>query len=96
MLGNPSWQQDQTKYKDVRLSDIELSVEAYSNIFTDIMIKNGFDMLKTGSGKIEVTKTDYINIFDKTRIRKMLQKDPTYKKITKELRNHIDNLEKLY
>lgn len=164
MLGNPSWQQDQTKYKDVRLSDIELSVEAYSNIFTDIMIKNGFDMLKTGSGKIEVTKTDYINIFDKTsnaseqggsnavttqcgdvfnitamintgyygtqslfstvsnvisilgiheykghginkynnkssghiKIRKMLQKDPTYKKITKELRNHIDNLEKLY
>ena len=163
-LGNPSWQQGRSKYIDVNISNVELSVEAYSNIFTDILVKNGFNMMETGSGKVEIAKTDGVNSFDwasnastssesiavtthggdvfnitalintgydgtqsffstvsnvvsilgvheykghglykynnkasgHIEIRKMLQKDPTYKKITKELKNHIDKLEYLY
>lgn len=43
-----------------------MSVYAYSNIFTDILIRYGYDMLKTGSGKIEVAKTDFINFDEMT------------------------------
>ena len=65
-LGSPSWQKNAPKYIDRNLKDIELSVYAYSNIFTDILIRYGYDMLKTGSGKIEVAKTDFINFDEMT------------------------------
>ena len=65
-LGNSSWQYNSPKYIDTYLRDTELSASAYSNIFTDILIRNGYDMLKTGSGKIEVAKTDFINFEERT------------------------------
>ena len=65
-LGSPSWQKNAPKYIDRNLKDIELSVYAYSNIFTDILVRYGYNMLKTGSGKIEVAKTDFTNFNERT------------------------------
>ena len=38
-LGNPAWQRGQPRYIDSKIADTELSVDAYSKIFSDILEK---------------------------------------------------------
>ena len=65
-LGNPVWQRGQPRYIDTKIADTELSVDAYSKIFSDILEKNGFELSLLKSGKIEVYKTDGLNFYEKT------------------------------
>ena len=65
-LGNPAWQRGQPRYIDTKIADTELSVDAYSKIFSDILEKNGFELSLLKSGKIEVYKTDGLNFYEKT------------------------------
>lgn len=65
-LGNPAWQRGQPRYIDTKIADTELSVDAYSKIFSDILEKNGFELNLLKSGKIEVYKTDGLNFYEKT------------------------------
>ena len=65
-LGNPIWQKGQPRYIDTKIADTELSVGAYSKIFSDVLEKNGFELSSLKSGKIEVYKTDGLNFYEKT------------------------------
>ena len=41
------------------IADSDLSPEAYSNIFTDVLERNGFDTSKLENGKVTIVKLEY-------------------------------------